>query len=192
MTSSGTGRAIPDNPPVTVTVSRLPLPGREDALHLWALGMVEQAQTFPGHRGAHVFPPIPGVQTEQVIAFSFATTADLERWQTSPVRQEWLAKADTLTRAPATRHVLTGLEGLFAAQDRSPVVPPPRWKTAVTIWIAVYPLTMLLTLALTPLVGGWVLPLRALATTLLLAPVMVYVGVPFVSKVLLRRWLAKG
>jgi antibiotic biosynthesis monooxygenase (ABM) superfamily enzyme len=177
---------------VTVTVSRLPLPGCEDALHLWALGMVEQAKTFPGHRGAGVFPPIPGVQPEQVIAFSFATQDDLDRWQTSNVRQEWLARAATLTRAPATRHILTGLEGLFAAQDRSPVVPPPRWKTAVTIWIAVYPLTVLLNLLLMPLVGDWSLPLRALVTTLLLAPLMVYLGVPFVSKMLLARWLARG
>jgi antibiotic biosynthesis monooxygenase (ABM) superfamily enzyme len=195
---SGTGSAraaqgsTPDGEPVTVVVSRLPRPGCEDALHLWALGMVEQARTFHGHRGAQVFPPIPGVQAEQVIAFSFATRTDLDRWQTSPVRREWLARCEPLTQAPATRHVLTGLEGLFAGQDRSPVVPPPRWKTAVTIWTAVYPLTLLLNLLLAPVVGGWVLPLRSLVTTLLLAPLMVYVGVPFVTRTLYGRWLGKA
>jgi len=192
VSSSGPGRTTPDNPPVTVVVSRLPLPGCEDALHLWALGMIEKAKTFPGHRGAQVFPPIPGVQPEQVLAFSFATREDLQRWQNSAVRREWLARAESLTRAPATRHYLTGLEGLFATPDRSPVVPPPRWKTAVTIWTAVYPLTVLLNLLLGPLIGGWPLPLRALVTTLLLAPLMVYVGVPLVTRYLYARWLAKG
>lgn len=192
MSSTGSGRTIPGDTPVTVTVSRLPLPGCEDALHQWALGIMEQARAFPGHGSSELFPPIPGVQPEQVIAFSFADREDLDRWQVSDVRREWLARAEMLTQAPATWHVLTGLEGLFAAQDRSPVVPPPRWKTAITVWTAVYPLTVLLNLALTPLIGGLVLPLRALLTTLLLAPLTVYVGVPFVSKVLFARWLAKG
>jgi uncharacterized protein len=192
VSNSGPRRTTPDNPPVTVTVSRLPLPGCEDALHLWALGMVEQAKAFPGHRGAEVFPPIPGVQPEQVIAFGFATLEDLDRWQTSAVRQEWLDRGAMLTQAPATRHYLTGLEGLFAAPDRSPVVPPARWKTTVTIWTAVYPLTVLLNLLLAPLIGGWVLPLRALVTTLLLAPLMVYVGVPIVSKKVYPRWFARA
>lgn len=192
VTGSGPERTIPDDAPVTVTVtvSRLPRPGHEDALQRWALGIMEQARTFPGHGGAQLFPPIPGVQPEQVIAFRFATRADLDRWQVSDVRRAWLARAETLTQAPATWHVLTGLEGLFAAQDRSPVVPPPRWKTAITVWIAVYPITVLLNLLLTPVIGDVAPPLRALGTTLLLAPLMVYVGVPFVSKVLLARWLS--
>jgi antibiotic biosynthesis monooxygenase (ABM) superfamily enzyme len=62
----------------------------------------------------------------------------------------------------------------------------------VTIWTAVYPLTVLLNLMLAPLVGGWLLPLRALVTTLLLAPLMVYLGVPFVSKKVYPRWFARG
>lgn len=178
--------------PVTVVVTRRPLPGCEDALHLWALGMIEQAKTFPGHRGAQVFPPIPGAQPDQVLAFTFASRADLDRWQDSDVRRQWLAKAAGLTEARTTRHVLSGLEGLFGAQDRTPVVPPPKWKTAATVWTAVFPLTLLLNWLLVPALSGLVLPLRTLVTTLLLAPLMVYLGVPFVSRVLLKSWLARN
>lgn len=67
-------------------------------------------------------------------------------------------------------------------------VPPPRWKTAVMVWIAIYPsITLLLWLA-GPLLMRLPLMLRTLVLTGILVPLLVFALLPFLQK-RLRRWL---
>jgi antibiotic biosynthesis monooxygenase (ABM) superfamily enzyme len=79
-------------------------------------------------------------------------------------------------------------------QDTHPAAPParsatpPRWKTAVVIWLAIYPsITFLLWLA-GPTIASWALPLRTLALTAVLVPLMVFLVLPAVQR-LLAPWL---
>lgn len=65
---------------------------------------------------------------------------------------------------------------------------PPRWKTAVVGWLAVYPLITLLLWLLRPLVGGQPLPVQTLVLTLLMVPLSTFVTMPLVAR-LLKRWL---
>jgi antibiotic biosynthesis monooxygenase (ABM) superfamily enzyme len=72
----------------------------------------------------------------------------------------------------------------------SPATPPmpPRWKMVVVVWLAIYPcLTFLLWLA-GPRIASWALPLRTLALTALLVPLMVFLLLPAVQR-LLAPWL---
>ena len=63
-----------------------------------------------------------------------------------------------------------------------------RWKTAVLIWLAIYPsITLLLWLA-GPEIGSWPLPVRTLALTAVLVPWMVFVLIPALQR-LLAPWL---
>lgn len=67
-------------------------------------------------------------------------------------------------------------------------VHPPRWKTAIVVWIAIYPsITVLSWLA-----GPWLvtlpLMLRTMVVTGILVPLLVFVLLPFLHKAL-RRWL---
>lgn len=74
--------------------------------------------------------------------------------------------------------------------DRTPPVPPKKWKTALVIWIAIYPaLTLLLALFGEYLV---VLPLalRTLLMTAVLVPLLVFVLIPALHKVL-GGWLRR-
>ena len=68
--------------------------------------------------------------------------------------------------------------------------PPPKWKIAVLIWLAIYPSITLLFL----LVGEQLLliplPFRTLAITLVLVPLMVFVLLPALQK-LFSGWLQK-
>lgn len=65
---------------------------------------------------------------------------------------------------------------------------PPRWKTAVLIWLAIYPsITFLLWLA-GPRIASWPLPLRTLALTAVLVPLMVFLLIPAFQH-LLAPWL---
>lgn len=172
---------------VTVVVGRRPRPGREAELRDWAEGVVAVAAGFPGHLGARIYPPVPPEQPEQVLAFSFASRADLDRWMSSAERADWMARVEPLAEETTVQR-LTGFEGWFGDQDRSPVVPPPRWKTAVLVAVAIYPLALLTGAVVQPLLGGLPLPVRTLVTTAVLVPAMTWVVVPALSR-LLRRWL---
>lgn len=69
--------------------------------------------------------------------------------------------------------------------------PPKRWKTAIVIWIAIYPTITLLFFffgknfaAINPL------PLRTLVITAVVVPLMVYLVIPLVQRLLVK-WLQK-
>lgn len=65
----------------------------------------------------------------------------------------------------------------------------PRWKNAVIIWIAIYPLITSLML----IAGKWLnqinpMPLRTLCMTIILVPTMVFIIIPLLNKIF-KNWL---
>lgn len=179
--------------PVTVVVSRQPKPGREADLVAWAHAVAEAASAFPGHLGAQVFAPRPPDRSDLVIVFSFRTARELADWEHSAVRQEWLARADAISQGAQHGHALTGFESIFAPSVGATKSPPPRWKTGVIIGLALFPLSLLLNLVVTPYLpaSGNVLVdvlVRVTVSVLVIVPYMVYFAVPRLTKAL-RGWL---
>lgn len=69
--------------------------------------------------------------------------------------------------------------------------PPKRWKMAIVIWIAIYPLiTTVFAVFGKQLVTINPLPLRTLLITMVLVPIMVFILIPALQK-LLGKWLQK-
>ncbi len=68
--------------------------------------------------------------------------------------------------------------------------PPPKWKIAVLIWLAIYPSITLLFLLAGEQLLSIPLPLRTLTITLVLVPLMVFVLLPALQK-LFSEWLQK-
>jgi antibiotic biosynthesis monooxygenase (ABM) superfamily enzyme len=66
----------------------------------------------------------------------------------------------------------------------------PKWKMAVMIWLGIYPTITVMIYIIFPLTEGWPIPLRTLAMTLVVVPIMVFIVLPFLQK-LLRNWLTK-
>jgi antibiotic biosynthesis monooxygenase (ABM) superfamily enzyme len=69
--------------------------------------------------------------------------------------------------------------------------PPKKWKMAILIWIAIYPTVTLIAL----LFGNHFekidpLPLRTLASTIVVVPIAVYALVPALQKIL-NNWLSR-
>ncbi|WP_205508936.1 hypothetical protein [Longitalea arenae] len=69
--------------------------------------------------------------------------------------------------------------------------PPKKWKMAILIWIAIYPTVTLIGI----LFGNLFeqinpLPLRTLASTIIVVPIAVYALVPALQK-LLNNWLSR-
>ena len=69
--------------------------------------------------------------------------------------------------------------------------PPKKWKMAILIWIAIYPtVTLIFTLFGKQLMEIHPLPLRTLILTAVVVPLMAFVLIPSLQK-LLGSWLQK-
>jgi antibiotic biosynthesis monooxygenase (ABM) superfamily enzyme len=69
--------------------------------------------------------------------------------------------------------------------------PPKKWKMAVLIWLAIYPtITLIFAVFGKYLIEINPLPLRTLAITLVIVPLMVFVLLPNLQK-LVCNWLTK-
>jgi uncharacterized protein len=66
--------------------------------------------------------------------------------------------------------------------------PPPRWKTALVTWLAIYPTITTYFWLLSPYIAPLPIPLKTLCVTLCVVPTVVWVVLPFVQK-RLRNWL---
>lgn len=69
--------------------------------------------------------------------------------------------------------------------------PPKKWKMAVLIWIAIYPLiTIVFAVFGKYLMQIEILPLRTLLMTIVLVPIMVFILIPTLQN-MLGEWLRK-
>ena len=168
--------------PVTLMVARRVANGRYQDLIAW-LGEGEQLATdFPGYLGTGVLAPAPDDDEFQII-FRFANEQALHAWEHSASRGAWLARGSDLFAHPS-EHRVSGIDGWFGAAGHR----PPRWKQAVAIWLAFFPVSLLFNLLLGPLLGELGLLSRVFFSTLALTPLMVYFFIPL-STHLLSGWL---
>jgi antibiotic biosynthesis monooxygenase (ABM) superfamily enzyme len=174
--------------PVTVVISREPAPGREQELLEWARRVTEAAASFPGHLGAEIFPPEGTDNHDVVIAFSFASADALSTWEHSDVRRDWLARSAPLVVGDMRVHGVSGFEGIFSHAPGQAVVPPPRWKTAAVITLALFPVSLLLNWLLNPYLSSWNVVAKVVLNLVIMVPYMSWVGVPYLSR-WLRDWL---
>lgn len=174
--------------PVTVSVTRRARPDRGREVRAWLDAGTHLAEQFAGFLGAGWLQPAPGSDVWHVL-YRFADAHSLAAWESSAERAWWLASADGLVEQTQVER-RSGIEGWFDMP--APAVPapepPPRWKQAVMIWCAFFPLSLLLTFLLAPLVRTWPMPLRVLVSSICLTPVMVYVVLPQLTR-RLQRWL---
>jgi antibiotic biosynthesis monooxygenase (ABM) superfamily enzyme len=177
--------------PVTVAITRRVRPQDELLMQAWVHAGTSMAERFPGFLGTGWVRPAAD-STDWHMLYRFDSPESLRRWEESTERTRWLRSAQDLVEHTRVEH-RTGIEGWFdEPRERSvsdlTVPTPPRWKQAVVIWVAFFPTNLLFTWLLTPLLGHWPLGLRVLVSTLLLTPVMTYLVLPRVTR-LLQPWL---
>lgn len=176
--------------PVTAVIARRPWPGRESELGQWADGFVAAAGEFEGYVEARIYPPTPPENDDLVIAMTFESAAALSVWEHSEVRARMREQARPLVLGRPRSQSMSALDGIFGDGTRTPFTPPPRWKTAIVIVLAIYPFTVLLQWGLSTQIAGWPFWLRALPTSVLAPVYVTWVGAPAVSR-LLRKWLQR-
>lgn len=170
-----------------VAVTRHVKPGMEAQFEAGVQGCLECARTFEGYCGGEVLYPAKRQGAWQVI-LRFESWEQFRRWEESPECRAWIERADALSTHPATVVKGNGLEGWFALPEVPAAQPPPKWKTAIASAIGLYPLLLLMPLLLEPFAGKLPPPLRALVSLAVMMPLMTWVVMPQVTR-LLKGWL---
>ncbi|MFI5837815.1 antibiotic biosynthesis monooxygenase [Micromonospora sp. NPDC051300] len=183
--------------PVTVAVSRRADPARTGEMVAWMRAGTALAESFPGFLGAGFVRSAPG-SGEWHVMYRFADADTLHGWEDSPQRHWWLSSAQGIVEHTRVER-RTGIEGWFDAPvdhvvetfgepEPAAAVAPPRWKQAVTIWLAFFPLSLTATLLTARFAAGVPLAGRTLLMTLVLTPLMTYLVLPRITRAL-HWWL---
>ncbi|MBG6066651.1 antibiotic biosynthesis monooxygenase [Micromonospora ureilytica] len=180
--------------PVTVSIARRVDPGRASEMVAWMRAGTALAEAFPGFLGAGWVQSGPG-SSEWHMLYRFADAETLRRWEESPQRHWWLSSAQGIVEHTRVER-RTGIEGWFDRPlehsvdpvEPAPPASPPRWKQAVTIWLAFFPLSLTATLLTSRFLDAVPLAARVLLMTLCLTPLMTYLVLPRITGAL-HWWL---
>jgi antibiotic biosynthesis monooxygenase (ABM) superfamily enzyme len=181
--------------PVTVSITRHVDPEHHEQMIAWVRAGSALAERFPGFLGTGWVRPSAD-SDEWHMLYRFDSEENLARWEASEQRDWWLGSAQGIV-GESLRERRTGIEGWFDPPQEHDVVDlrpkpkaPPRWKQAVMIWFAFFPLSLGVTLLLGELLPGLATPPRVLVSTLLMTPVMTYLVLPWLTRTL--SWWLEG
>jgi antibiotic biosynthesis monooxygenase (ABM) superfamily enzyme len=176
--------------PVTITVTRVARPGKEAEFEEWLGGVCTAASKFEGHRGFTVLRPPNAARREYILIFRFDSMQNLQRWNHSPVRNDWIERARPLTVGEPRVELTTGLEHWFTL-PASATLMPPRYKMALLTWMAIFPLILGFSTLVLPYLAGLPWPVPTALTSAMLVLLMTYVVMPRVTR-LFMPWLTRA
>ena len=154
------------------------------------MGIISAARRFPGHLGVEVFRP-PSAGGEYRTVYRFDSKEHLRAWLDSDEHTAWLERAEPHVIGPIRRTFVTGLETWFTLPDQPGAPPPPPYKMALLTWITIFPLITAIVAITGPTLEALPLAVRLGITTALTVPLMTWVVMPRVTR-LLRQWLYPG
>jgi uncharacterized protein len=188
--------------PVTVIVRRIAKKDKIKEFEEWLSGISKEVSRQEGSMGIDIIKPTPNISNkskpEYVIIFRFNTYENLDKWEKSPIRHEWLQKGRKLAESDYDVQKLTGLEFWFTPyfKDESspmiPLQPPPRYKMV----IVTIPVISILLMTLVPQIHFLTemlsipFPIRLVIALTITVLLMTYVIMPLLTK-LLKPWLFK-
>jgi antibiotic biosynthesis monooxygenase (ABM) superfamily enzyme len=188
--------------PVTVIVRRIAKKDKIKEFEEWLSGISKEVSRQEGSMGIDIIKPTPNISNkskpEYVIIFRFNTYENLDKWEKSPIRHEWLQKGRKLAESDYDVQKITGLEFWFTPyfKDESspmiPLQPPPRYKMV----IVTIPVISILLMTLVPQIHFLTemlsipFPIRLVIALTITVLLMTYVIMPLLTK-LLKPWLFK-
>jgi antibiotic biosynthesis monooxygenase (ABM) superfamily enzyme len=147
----------------------------------------------PGNLDLHIVRPVPGLTDTFTIIIRFDTTSHLRQWLESPTRRRLIDKASPLLVAGDDFYISSGLDFWFQPQQAHAKIPI-RWKQFLVTWSAIYPLVLLVPLAVVPVLRYLGLPeyhyIDVAVITGIVVSLMVYIVMPRYTR-LIHRWLYK-
>jgi antibiotic biosynthesis monooxygenase (ABM) superfamily enzyme len=175
------------DPLVTVVVTHRVRPENVEEFVAWQERLRLAESKFPGFRGTELFRPVEGVQDGWTAIYRYQTANDLDKWLVSKERQQLLAEGEKFHDFEL-RTVDNSFGSWFAFDEHgAPAPPPSESKSAIAVWVGLYPTVVFLTLALSPLkLPLW---LGMLIGNLLSSFIMSFVSMPYYVNPLLKHWL---
>lgn len=173
---------------ITVAVTRTVRPGSEAAFEVALHDFLQRSLKAEGQLGVHVLRPAPeSGSREYGILRRFENEAALERFYASAPFLDYEATVAPLTDGPPRRERVSGLEAWFTSPGR-PIIPPPRWKMASITFLAVFPVSQVLSRALGPVIGAWPPWAASLAMSAAMVTALTWFAMPVLAR-LFRPWL---
>ncbi len=159
----------------------------------WLRAGTQLSERFDGFLGSGWVRPSAG-STQWHMLYRFASTEALRAWDESEQRRWWLESAEGFVEV-SRQEQRTGIEGWFDepssvdVRDLRPApAAPPRWKQMCAIFLVFFPLSVTANWVFSHLLPDVVMPLRVLASVLAMTPIMTYVALPWITR-LLAPWL---
>ena len=172
--------------PVTAVVSvRVDPDHRDEYLELYHEidGAMSRA---PGFVRTEMFEPVPGLQDDTVVVFTFDGRDNLDAWLGSPERRAILERMQPFVETPHTINVVGGWGGWFDLGEHA----PHRWKQAVVVLLALYPTVLLITLIDNRWVPDPPLPLDILIGNIISVAILTWLLMPRLTRAL-SAWLTR-
>ncbi len=113
--------------------------------------MLDALVGFEGFVGREILDAVPGVQDETVVILTFDTAGNLRAWIESEERARVLDELDAITAGDLTTNVVGGFAGWFPSTSGG--AEPRKWKQAVVILMALFPVSLTVTV-----VRSWLFP----------------------------------
>ena len=176
------------DPPVTVIRDIRVKPGAEGRFELLMGALIAEASRQPGHLGATVLRPGGSAEDPRSGVYRFVYKFDrrslLLAWHSSVTRAQLFEPIAELVASDRFEEY-PGLDTWF---DLPPHMVPPKWKTTLMSWAAIYALVVALSYIMQALEVKLPIPLAALVLTGIIVPLVAYIVGPLLGRVL-RGWL---
>lgn len=167
--------------------------GREKAYEKWLNEISPLCKSSEGFVDWQIIRPIPGLTFVFTMIIRFNSVSSLKTWMESSQRKNMIEKAAPLFAQDDQYIIKSGLDFLFRPDGEQQQVPP-RWKQYLVTWSAIYPLSVLIPMAVLPILRSIHVPenryINSFFISATIVLLMVYVVMPNYSK-FLKKWLYK-
>src|SRR5438876_11402082 len=172
---------------IHIAITRRVRPGSEAEFQAALREFFQTSFAHGGVLGATMIVPPPGSDSREFgILRTFADEKERDDFYVSPIFKAWEAKCQPLTETGSwSARPMHGLEAWF----RSPHSPPPRWKMALATFLGVFPVAMVLNLALGPVIRSWPFLISNAVFNAAVVALLTWVVMPLISRVL-HPWLS--
>jgi len=155
----------------------------------WRRRILEEVRKWNGFLGTESFDALDGVEPEFIVVVRFDSRANLDEWLKSKVRKDFMKEVRAYVHHYTLRRISSGFEGWFDISANT--APPARWRQALVILSALFPVIMLMRQLLSPIFLMFPLPVAFLILLTLDMVFLTYVVMPPYSR-LMSFWLRPG
>lgn len=167
--------------------------GKQEEYEAWLEEITPVCIDAKGNIDWQIVRPIPNLTYTYTVIVRFDTIENLRHWMESDTRNQLIQKAIPLFEKEDKYHIQMGLDFLFL-NENEPAKVPVRWKQYFVTWSAIFPLSILVPMAVLPLLEMLGLPsikyVNSFIVTGIIVWIMIYPLMPNYTK-LIRRWLFK-